>query len=454
MSRIFDILPSSINNAKEVYHPLAYEWSFWQHIRLSSLQSSKDEEILTNGEEKNEDEDDNDSQRESNLKLTEEENLEDEEVKTNNVRATQYLQETTILKFPKIYSNNNEIEQTENIDSVEQFWESFSNLKSVMDVPIDTEYFFFKKGIKPLWEDEHNRKGGRWSLSITNNNKTKRLFSCIFWELLLIKLVSGKFLSPDIKLPLSKEILDNEEFDEVKCKKELSNEELNKLIMDDIAGLVISVRNKKIILSIWNTHLSFENYKKENGINGYTKTDEYSHLYRERLNSRSKHIYENIGLTTFQFRQLIFDSVSKTMNEAFELVKDHENVKDLHRAYRHQNFKYAPHFNGTSNIDNKKNKYKTKKNSTSEWHPNSKNTKSHVHEMERFSNLGKLRKKVEFNEEGLMVEELNVMSFRNKWNRKRRTVSKPEKVSTTGSSSSNENENYNYNESENDIDNE
>jgi translation initiation factor 4E len=44
-------------------------------------------------------------------------------------------------------------------------------LKLPSQIPAGANYHLFKKGIKPAWEDPHNKKGGKWTFS---QNKTKR----------------------------------------------------------------------------------------------------------------------------------------------------------------------------------------------------------------------------------------------------------------------------------------
>lgn len=399
MSRILDILPVSL---KEDHHPTAYKWCFWQHFRFSGVPSqlakeNEEKEVANEKEDKSEDNG------------------------IYDLRDTQYLQETTLLSFPKVYSKINE--QTTVIDSIEQFWNSLSNLKSIEEVSVDTEYFFFKEGIQPLWEDESNKKGGKWSFSFANTQLgSRKLGICLFWELLLLKLVSGKFIDDDISLPLSKEVLDNQEFEDIECHKSMSNKELNKLIMDDIAGLVISVRNKRIIVSIWNTQLSFEKYKLENGVQEIVWNEDYNSLCREVLSMKNKFVYEELGLTTFLFRKLIYDSFVKTMNEAFETVCNNSSKEESRNLnYRSQILKYTPHFNERT-MDSKKHKPGFKK----EW-SNSKFGKVNENSNgggnnDKMSNLGKIRKKIEFDEEGLVVEEVNILSsMRSKWNKRRTT---------------------------------
>ncbi len=48
------------------------------------------------------------------------------------------------------------------VDSISSFWCLWNNLKSVMGLPDGSVYNFFKKGVKPVWEDAKNDGGGRW----------------------------------------------------------------------------------------------------------------------------------------------------------------------------------------------------------------------------------------------------------------------------------------------------
>jgi len=55
--------------------------------------------------------------------------------------------------------------------TVEDFWSVFNHIKSASDIRTGGSYYVFKDGIKPMWEDEANRKGGRWLMSF---NKQQR----------------------------------------------------------------------------------------------------------------------------------------------------------------------------------------------------------------------------------------------------------------------------------------
>ncbi|XP_030385908.1 eukaryotic translation initiation factor 4E1 [Scaptodrosophila lebanonensis] len=60
----------------------------------------------------------------------------------------------------------NEITQ---IDSVETFWSLYYTIKTPSELKIGCDYSMFKQGIKPMWEDDANIKGGRWLITVKNS---------------------------------------------------------------------------------------------------------------------------------------------------------------------------------------------------------------------------------------------------------------------------------------------
>ena len=54
-------------------------------------------------------------------------------------------------------------------------------------LPTRTSFSLFKKGIKPMWEDKKNERGGRIKLSTKNKKYVNKL-----WEDLLLNLITEK----------------------------------------------------------------------------------------------------------------------------------------------------------------------------------------------------------------------------------------------------------------------
>uniref|UniRef100_A0A6B2LJ37 Uncharacterized protein n=1 Tax=Arcella intermedia TaxID=1963864 RepID=A0A6B2LJ37_9EUKA len=117
------------------------------------------------------------------------------------------------------------IKQIGTFGTVEDFWAYYNHLLRPNDLPYACDYHLFRDGVKPMWEDDENKQGGKFIVRITRGKRT----SSRFWEDILLAVVGGQFDVPD----------------------------------DEICGVVISTRYQKDILSLWNKHAeSIEEKKK------------------------------------------------------------------------------------------------------------------------------------------------------------------------------------------------
>jgi len=100
-------------------------------------------------------------------------------------------------------------------DTVEDFWGLYNHLKAPSGLPAGCDYSFFKEGIKPMWEDPKNVKGGRW---LINTNRQQRSYELDkYWMEALLCLV-GESFDPN---------------------------------SDEICGAVVNIRPKGDKLAIW-----------------------------------------------------------------------------------------------------------------------------------------------------------------------------------------------------------
>ncbi|XP_022219579.2 eukaryotic translation initiation factor 4E1 [Drosophila obscura] len=106
------------------------------------------------------------------------------------------------------------------IDSVETFWSLYYTIRPPSELKVGCDYSMFKLGIKPMWEDEANSKGGRWLISVSKSSKAEldRLWL-------------------DILLMMTARIFDNSE---------------------EICGAVINIRAKNNKISVWTANGSNE----------------------------------------------------------------------------------------------------------------------------------------------------------------------------------------------------
>lgn len=68
------------------------------------------------------------------------------------------------------------------------FWQLFNNWKKLGGI-LSKQFFIMKNNIKPIWEDENNRKGGCWSFKININQAFE------LWKELSVLLVCDELLS-------------------------------------------------------------------------------------------------------------------------------------------------------------------------------------------------------------------------------------------------------------------
>lgn len=51
-------------------------------------------------------------------------------------------------------------------DTVEDFWRLYNNIKLPTEIKSGNDYSLFKNNIRPMWEDEQNKNGGRWLINL------------------------------------------------------------------------------------------------------------------------------------------------------------------------------------------------------------------------------------------------------------------------------------------------
>ncbi|KAI9843801.1 MAG: hypothetical protein M1838_002448 [Thelocarpon superellum] len=95
--------------------------------------------------------------------------------------------------------------------SVETFWTAYAHLKRPSSLPSVSDYHIFKKGIRPVWEDDENRRGGKWIVRL------KKGVADRYWEELLLGIVGDQFAEAG----------------------------------EEVCGAVLSVRGGEDVLSVW-----------------------------------------------------------------------------------------------------------------------------------------------------------------------------------------------------------
>ncbi|TQS31449.1 hypothetical protein Golomagni_08269, partial [Golovinomyces magnicellulatus] len=97
------------------------------------------------------------------------------------------------------------------VQTAEEFWGVYTHLKRPSKLPVVSDYHLFKRDIRPIWEDDVNRKGGKWVV------RMKKGVADRYWEDLLLALIGDQFGDAG----------------------------------EEVCGAVLSMRNGEDILSIW-----------------------------------------------------------------------------------------------------------------------------------------------------------------------------------------------------------
>lgn len=71
-----------------------------------------------------------------------------------------------------------------------QFLKAYNVMKLPSTLPVGASYYFFKKGIPPLWEERPNKGSGAWVICIANNTNNDLN---LIWSELLFMLISDGF---------------------------------------------------------------------------------------------------------------------------------------------------------------------------------------------------------------------------------------------------------------------
>jgi len=77
--------------------------------------------------------------------------------------------------------------------TVEDFWSYFNNMRRPSGLEFNANYHIFKSGIKPMWEDPQNAKGGKWILQLKGAQKEKLNE---YWETIVLSII-GEMLEPE-----------------------------------------------------------------------------------------------------------------------------------------------------------------------------------------------------------------------------------------------------------------
>ncbi|XP_030747756.1 eukaryotic translation initiation factor 4E type 2 [Sitophilus oryzae] len=101
------------------------------------------------------------------------------------------------------------------VGTVEQWWALYSHIVRIIEIPAHRDLHLFKKGIKPMWEDVANKKGGKWVIRLKKEQAGRA------WENLCMAMLGEQFMAGN-----------------------------------EICGVVVSTRYQEYLLSVWHRNAS------------------------------------------------------------------------------------------------------------------------------------------------------------------------------------------------------
>ena len=189
-----------------------------------------------------------------------------------------------------------QIKKLAEFETLEDFWAIFQYLKKPDDCKQAIEFQLFKNNIKPMWEDESNKDGGRISL------KLRKEFSNLVWEELVFAFIGG-YLGKDLKDEINGLVIN--------CKKDFNTLQIwIKTYSNDVTSAL--EKNVREILSMpsevaldikpfnqpqkdynnYNNNYN-NNYHNYNNYKGYNQKKKQNNNYYKKKESHEAKEYKN-----------------------------------------------------------------------------------------------------------------------------------------------------------------
>jgi len=118
-----------------------------------------------------------------------------------------------------------DIKRVISFDSVEEFWGLHNNIVPPSQLPQKANYYLFKEGIIPAWEDEANKNGGKWSIQLPRDKNRQQIDK--MWLYTMLAAIGET------------------------CDPLLAEDEATAPPQSLITGVIVSIRPQFYRLSIW-----------------------------------------------------------------------------------------------------------------------------------------------------------------------------------------------------------
>ena len=238
--------------------------------------------------------------------------------------SNQYSAPKQILAKEKYES---QVKKIAEFDTIEDFWDIFQHLRKPDSCRPGIEFFMFKEDIKPLWEDENNKNGGRFSI------KLKQGYTTIIWEEMIFTLIGG-ILPKEVKDEINGIVVTSKkEFNTLQIWFKTFDSKITKEIETCIRDILVIPDEVKLEPKQFNVNVNNTNNINNNNNNNNTKK-EYGNYNNNNNNNKNNNRNNN---KQGGFRE-----------------RGHYN--------NNNNYYYEEGYDDYYNKDYKKNKYQSRKN--------------------------------------------------------------------------------------------
>jgi translation initiation factor 4E len=142
-----------------------------------------------------------------------------------DARGSLPIKYTWVIWFRPPTPKNNDweksIQAVWKLSLANDLWKVYRKMMRPSKLQPVSDYHVFKEGIRPVWEDEENKRGGKWIMRV------KKGVADHYWEWLLMAIVGNEFGDAG----------------------------------DEVCGLVVSVRSGEDVFSIWTKNDGGRNVK-------------------------------------------------------------------------------------------------------------------------------------------------------------------------------------------------
>ncbi|BGP42413.1 eukaryotic translation initiation factor 4E [Rhodotorula kratochvilovae] len=123
--------------------------------------------------------------------------------------------------------------------SVEDFWGLYNNIVPPSTLGQNANYYLFKEGIKPAWEDDANAQGGKWSVQLPRGKYTDQIDRV--WLYTMLAAIGETFETPYVSPSAASP----------DAPSSTAPAPLPSTFSNEITGVIVSTRKAFFRINIW-----------------------------------------------------------------------------------------------------------------------------------------------------------------------------------------------------------